>query len=348
MINETQTDTYGTMTGSGPKDVVLNEIANAGGNPIPDPEDFTTINQICNDPGLQQYLNEIASLPPLGFVDYLKALGYDDESHINFIWTMCQQEYINQHQGMWSQDLVGGGVQQGDLVSIFRSAIGWLTGNGETVYMHAKELAMVLESYFASDKDVWYLANRVKQLELRVEALERTLEEVAPEEYCDSKLDMMKEYNLTGVKCGINSTQYWNAKKAGFDNYETIAYRDCEEDWICTDWSECEDGSQTRKCVDKYDCGTFYNKPEESRKCAISLQKIFEEPFKPNTEASELEASKELGHASIEQILSENYLAIINVLLVMLVSIPASLIFIGIRKDLKSVRLRSYFKSKRK
>ncbi|NIO44912.1 MAG: hypothetical protein GTN36_05165 [Candidatus Aenigmarchaeota archaeon] len=249
---------------------------------------------------------------------------------------------------MWSQDLVGGGVQQGDLVSIFRSAIGWLTGNGETVYMHAKELAMVLESYFASDKDVWYLANRVKQLELRVEALERTLEEVAPEEYCDSKLDMMKEYNLTGVKCGTNSTQYWNAKKAGFDNYETIAYRDCEEDWICTDWSECEDGSQTRKCVDKYDCGTFYNKPEESRKCAISLQKIFEEPFKPNTEASELEASKELGHASIEQILSENYLAIINVLLVMLVSIPASLIFIGIRKDLKSVRLRSYFKSKRK
>ncbi|NIM47021.1 MAG: hypothetical protein GTN40_02570, partial [Candidatus Aenigmarchaeota archaeon] len=97
MINETQTDTYGTMTGSSPKDLVLNEIANAGGNPIPETEGLETINQICNDPSLQRYFSELSNLPPLGFVDYLKALGYDDEAHINFIWTMCQQEYINQH-----------------------------------------------------------------------------------------------------------------------------------------------------------------------------------------------------------------------------------------------------------
>ena len=35
---------------------------------------------------------------------------------------------------------------------------------------------MILESYFASDRDVWILSNRIKQLELRTEALERTIE----------------------------------------------------------------------------------------------------------------------------------------------------------------------------
>ncbi len=329
MINETQTDTYGTMTGSSPKDVVLNEIANAGGNPIPETEGLETINQICSDPSLQQYFNEISSLPPLGFVSYLKALGYDDEAHINFIWTMCQQEYINQHQDMWSRDLIGGGVQQGDLVSIFRAAIGWLTGNGDTVYMYAKELAIVLESYFASDKDVWFLANRVKQLELRIEALERTIEGVAPEEYCEVKLDIMEQYNLTGVKCGINSTQYWNAKKIGLDEYETIAYIDCTEDWICVKWSDCENGEQARKCVDKNDCGTFFKKPIESRDCVVSLQQMIEAPFKPATTASKVEE-----YLTIEQILIQNH---IQILLVTFISIATSLIVIGIRIDSKRI-----------
>jgi len=145
MIGEIQEDVYGTQTGSSPKDVVLNEIANSGGNPLPDTEGLNTVNEICNDPNLQQYFGDISGLPPQEYVDYLKSLGYDDEAHINFIWTMCQQEYINQHQGQWSTDLIGGGIQQGDLVSVFRAAISWLSGNGDSVYSSAKELAIVAD-----------------------------------------------------------------------------------------------------------------------------------------------------------------------------------------------------------
>ena len=143
----------------------------------------------------------------------------------------------------------------------------------------------------------------------------------------------MKEYNLTGVKCGINSTHYWNAQKAGIYEYETISYSNCKEDWICIDWSDCENGKQTRKCVDKNDCGTFYKRPEESKECVVSLQQIIEAPFKSTTTTSKVET-----YPSTKQLLLENYPIILNVLLVLLVSMPASLIFLGIKKDYKKIR----------
>jgi hypothetical protein len=92
-LNESQTDLYGTITGSEPKDLILEEIERGYGNPINVSGDLNEIKEICADTQLQQYLNQISSLPPLDFVDYMKGLGYDDESHVNFIWTICQQEY---------------------------------------------------------------------------------------------------------------------------------------------------------------------------------------------------------------------------------------------------------------
>lgn len=41
----------------------------------------------------------------------------------------------------------------------------------------------------------------------------------------------------------------------------------CEESWICTDWSACENDVQTRRCVDKNACDTSFSEPEEVRKC---------------------------------------------------------------------------------
>ena len=41
----------------------------------------------------------------------------------------------------------------------------------------------------------------------------------------------------------------------------------CTEDWTCTDWSECLDGTQTRTCTDNNNCGTEDNKPAETRDC---------------------------------------------------------------------------------
>ncbi len=319
-------DVYGTATHSDARDMIL-EGAEFDHN--------SSVREICSQPSLQAYFNYIGDIPPSGFVDYLKALGYDDESHISFIWNLCQQEYINQHQGIWSQDLVGGGMQPGDLLSVLRDAVGWLMGSGSTSYSQSKDIARTLDSYFASDRDVWTLNNKISQLDLRIQVLERTMESVSAEAYCQAKLDMMKQYNLTGVKCGINSTIYWNAKKAGFDNYDTIAYKDCNEDWVCVKWSDCVDGTQTRKCVDKNDCGTFTDKPAETQTCQVSSQQTtLPQSIAPTTSKS---VAKVESFMTMSQLIAENYMSI---LIMALISIPSVLIIVGIKKDLSTKRRR--------
>ena len=277
MINDTQEDVYGTMEGSGPKDVILEEIKSGAGNPITETEGLDTIGEICNDPNLQQYLNSISGLPPLGFVDYLKALGYDDEAHINLIWTMCQQEYINQNQVQWSTDLPG--FQQADLVSFFQDAINYLKGNGNSVFTRARDLAIVLDSYFASDKDVWILVNKIRELEIRIQVLETTMERVASEAYCQAKIDAMMEYNLTYVKCGENSTIYTrvNADEFGYNIVGYSTETQCNENWACTPWSECKDDIRERTCADVNKCGTTKNKPPEEQACIIIVQEVIQQ-----------------------------------------------------------------------
>jgi hypothetical protein len=44
----------------------------------------------------------------------------------------------------------------------------------------------------------------------------------------------------------------------------------CEEDWTCTEWSECVDGQQSRSCTDQNACGTEESKPPESQACETS------------------------------------------------------------------------------
>ncbi|RLI90268.1 MAG: hypothetical protein DRO65_03035 [Candidatus Altiarchaeales archaeon] len=41
----------------------------------------------------------------------------------------------------------------------------------------------------------------------------------------------------------------------------------CQENWSCTEWSECIEGIQSRKCIDLNNCGTTIHKPPTVRKC---------------------------------------------------------------------------------
>ena len=41
----------------------------------------------------------------------------------------------------------------------------------------------------------------------------------------------------------------------------------CQEDWICDDWSECENGMQERDCDDWNKCDTYEKTPNEKRAC---------------------------------------------------------------------------------
>jgi len=266
MINETQEDVYGTETGSGPKDMILDEIKTSAGNPITETEGLESIEEICSDPYLQQYLSKIGTLPPLEFVDYVKALGYDDEAHINLIWTMCQQQYINQNQGQWSSD---SGMQPIDVVRYITGAIDWLLGRDTNPLPAYKQIGYALESYFASDKDIWTLVNKINELELRIKVLEKTMDRVASETYCQAKIDIMMEYNLSYVKCGEDSTIYARVNSSEF-GYDIIGYTtedQCIENWACTSWSECKDGISERTCADVNKCGTAENKPTETNSC---------------------------------------------------------------------------------
>jgi len=44
----------------------------------------------------------------------------------------------------------------------------------------------------------------------------------------------------------------------------------CVENWQCTDWSDCENGIQTRTCTDLNDCGTTADKPATEQTCSVS------------------------------------------------------------------------------
>lgn len=55
------------------------------------------------------------------------------------------------------------------------------------------------------------------------------------------------------------------------DNDETnsLTSSSCMERWVCNDWSECVDGTQTRTCQDWNVCGTGVGKPEETQSCEV-------------------------------------------------------------------------------
>ena len=54
---------------------------------------------------------------------------------------------------------------------------------------------------------------------------------------------------------------------------ETLECREeysCVERWVCTPWSDCEDGMRTRLCEDMNHCQTYDDKDVEAETCAIS------------------------------------------------------------------------------
>ncbi len=43
----------------------------------------------------------------------------------------------------------------------------------------------------------------------------------------------------------------------------------CAEFWLCTDWSPCANGQQTRNCTDNSICGSTNNRPPLNQSCAV-------------------------------------------------------------------------------
>jgi len=45
----------------------------------------------------------------------------------------------------------------------------------------------------------------------------------------------------------------------------------CTEDWICSTWGPCINGSQIRTCRDDNSCGTVWDRPELTRSCTVTM-----------------------------------------------------------------------------
>jgi hypothetical protein len=213
MISDVQEDVYG-QPHSDPKDEVLQYIQDK----IEDQEDtgmstqsgsettgeFDEIKDICND--FADYFDTLSSIPPEEFIQQMKDLGYDDESHINMIWNMCQNEYISSQETTWSKD--DSGIDSLTVVQLIGRAVDWLLGKNALPSKNEQIIGRKLDSYFASDRDVYYLNQKISELQLRVEAMERTMEQTQAAAYCQGKIGLMLDYNMRWVKCG--DTTYHN------------------------------------------------------------------------------------------------------------------------------------------
>jgi hypothetical protein len=255
-------DIYGTASSSSSEDAALYD---------PLFLNQTQIKSICN---YATIFDVMGDMPPEEFIAYVKSLGYDDETHISLIWSMCQQEYIKRQESEWSKDEAGGLSIQG-VIYYIEGAINWLLGEEGTPF-EFKEIGSTLDRYFASDRDVYYLVRKIGELQMRIETLEKTMERTASDTFCEAKIEALEKYNLTYVKCGENSTVYTRVNPEEF-GYDMIAYStdtQCEEKWVCTDWSDCTEGTRKRVCVDENDCGTIENKPAEEQACIIVSQPV--------------------------------------------------------------------------
>jgi len=67
---------------------------------------------------------------------------------------------------------------------------------------------------------------------------------------------------------GVSTTQQETTNEEGSEETVEKVSGTCEERWICSEWSECTNGLQTRTCEDVNNCGTDLNKPLETQPCS--------------------------------------------------------------------------------
>lgn len=98
----------------------------------------------------------------------------------------------------------------------------------------------------------------------------------------------------------------------------------CYENWVCTDWTDCVDESQTRICTDMKSCNSSIFKPISSKSCFIEQ----EEAKAPNIFRKVLKRISEYPKINI----------IIIVLCALIVFVASLLVFILLNKRIRRVR----------
>ena len=116
----------------------------------------------------------------------------------NFDW------YINGYPGKVPV-VINDGLDVYDLAVMFKRAVDYIFGlrsrePNNYVMSIIYNLARIFVNKFEYEKTINYLNMRIEALEKAVERINRTA-------YCQGKIDVMMEYNLSYVRCG-NTTYY--------------------------------------------------------------------------------------------------------------------------------------------
>lgn len=197
--------------------------------------------------------------------------------------------YIQQNEARWSTDTDTSGTTLGELVNHIKYGADWFLGLSRTASGSAQELIYQLSRVFATKPELERLKIENQQLELRIEALERTIEGSNPEEYCQGKLNMMVDYGMRWVTCG--ETKYHNHMVdplTGEDIVITIAPMNIEPETTVLD-GEQEDISNGKSAGEQEDVSN--GKPAE-----VDIQSItVPDTVKANEEFLLLVTVKNIG-----------------------------------------------------
>jgi len=98
--------------------------------------------------------------------------------------------------------------------------------------------------------------------------------EVLPRsETCNGLDDDCDRYVDDGVCGGGGEGGGGSTEETTQTNQTGTQQQQCQERWICSEWSECINGVQTRTCRDENNCGTNSNKPFTSQPCSPEERK---------------------------------------------------------------------------
>jgi hypothetical protein len=85
--------------------------------------------------------------------------------------------------------------------------------------------------------------------------------------YCDAG-----ENCANSIDCPCSSGQICDAGACTTPSGPLIVTTLCEENWTCSEWSDCLNEIQTRICTDLNDCGTNNSKPTETQDCVVPVE----------------------------------------------------------------------------
>lgn len=101
-------------------------------------------------------------------------------------------------------------VEWSDLTYIFQYMNRYFHGLTEIYDSRVIDMFNSLNQIFVNRRDEAIINAKLNDLNVRVKALEKTMEDIASESYCQGKIDAMKELGYASVGCTVgNQTTIW-------------------------------------------------------------------------------------------------------------------------------------------